>query len=727
MSTPKIQKIFEDARDYCFDNNYEVITVEVLSLAIVGDAAVRDAISSLGANPDTVKTKMESAIGRGIPRKSHESKKTVGITESIHTILNRALAHKALSATEFDDSLNLLLSVLNETKSDAYLIFEAFGITADSLAKYLKGKSSPNEGMLEKYSTDLNKLAKDGKIDSVVGREKEIETTIEVLARRKKSNCIYVGEPGVGKSAIAEGFAKAIADGKVPESLKSKRVISLDLGTMLAGTKYRGEFEERFKGFLSELENDKDMILFIDEIHMIMGAGSSNSSTIDASNMLKPLLSSGNIKVIGATTVDEYTQYMEKDKAFLRRFYKIDVNEPTLDDTKLIVRGAISSYEKYHGVSYPNDILDDIVDLSDRFIKQRFFPDKAFDVIDAVGAKAKLDGVDEVTLARTWREVAKLANLPLDVVSTDENDSVNNLEKSLKAKVYGQDVAIETLVDSIMVSKSGLREGNKPVGNFLFVGPTGSGKTHICKTMADALNIKLIRFDMSEYMEKHTASKLIGAPPGYVGHGEGKMGEGQLISEVENNPRCVLLFDEIEKASPEISQVLLQVMDDARLTSSKGKVVDFSNAIIVMTSNLGAKEAEQNQLGFNRVDYNDYAVDKAIDNYFPPEFKNRLDAVVKFNKLEFSEMNNIVMREIDATNDLLKKQDITLLLSQEAINKLAEDGYDPTMGARPLKRLFNDKVKKPLSKMILTNAVKGVVSVNFNNGEFIFMSSELAQ
>lgn len=726
MSTPKIQKIFENARDYCYNNNYEVITVEVLSLAIIEDKAVKDAIAALGANPETIKTKIESAVGRGIPRKEHSSLKTVGITESIHTILNRALAHKALSATEFDDSLNLLLSVLNETKSDSYLIFEAFGVTADTLAKYLKSKASPTENMISQYSSNLNELAKKGKIDTVIGRQKEIETTIEVLARRKKSNCIYVGEPGVGKSAIAEGFAKSIADGNVPSVLKNKKVISLDLGAMLAGTKYRGEFEERFKGFLSEVENDKDVILFIDEIHMIMGAGSSNNSTIDASNMIKPLLSGGKIKVIGATTLDEYTQHMEKDKAFLRRFYRIDINEPSLDDTKLIVRGAVAEYEKYHEVSYPNDILDSIVDLSDKFIKQRYFPDKAFDVIDAVGAKAKLDGVEDITIARVWREVAKLGNLPLDVVSADENQSIINLNATLKKKVYGQDEAIETLVDSIMVSKSGLRESNKPVGNFLFVGPTGSGKTHICKIMADALNIKLIRFDMSEYMEKHSASKLIGAPPGYVGHGEGKMGDGQLISEVQNNPRCILLFDEIEKASPEIAHVLLQVMDDARLTSSKGKVVDFSNAIIVLTSNLGAKEAEQNQLGFNRVDYNNFAVDKAIDNYFPPEFKNRLDAIVKFNKLEFSEMNNIVMREIDATNKLLKNQGVTLLLSQGAIDKLSIDGYDPAMGARPLKRLFNDLIKKPLSKMIISKKVKGVVSVNIEDNEFKFMHSEIA-
>jgi ATP-dependent Clp protease ATP-binding subunit ClpA len=509
-----------------------------------------------------------------------------------------------------------------------------------------------------------------------------------------------VGHPGVGKTALAEGLAKKIVDGEVPDALAAKEVYSLDISALLAGTKYRGDFEERLKKVLKGIEKKGNVILFIDEIHMIMGAGSASQGSMDAGNILKPMLAKGKLRCMGATTYDEYETHFEKDKALKRRFHKYDVDEPSVKDTKRILKGLKKYYEKFHGVTYDKGTLDVATDLSERYMKNKFRPDKAIDIMDLAGAKAKLANVETVDMNYILQTVSKLAKIPMDMIDIKENDAIATLDSKIKDKVYGQDEAIETLVDAIILSKSGIREPNKPIGSYILLGPTGVGKTYVTKQLAKILGVKLVRFDMSEYMEKHTASKLIGAPPGYVGHGEGEAGSGQLISEVENNPNCVLLLDEIEKAHPDVVQILLQVMDEARLTSGTGKTVDFSNTILLMTSNLGAAESEKLNIGFAAQERTGED-DKAYKKYFTPEFRNRVDGVIKFNKLGHEEMKLIVSREVDRLNELLLDKKVTVSCLAKAKEKLAELGYDPKMGARPLARLFQEKIKKPISKQIL--------------------------
>ena len=528
-------------------------------------------------------------------------------------------------------------------------------------------------------------------------------------------------------TAIAEGLAKKIVDHDVPPSLQDKVVYSLDMGTLLAGTKFRGDFEERLKGVLKEIEEIGNVILFIDEIHMIMGAGSTTGSTVDASNMLKPLLAKGKLMCVGATTHDEYSEHIEKDRALMRRFQKYEITEPSVEDTKRILYGIEKYYVDFHGIKYDLGTLDLAVDLSVRYMKQRFLPDKAIDIIDAAGAKAKLEEIDTVDANLILQTVSKQAKIPMDMLDIKENDAIAKLGVTLKDKVFGQDAAIDTIVNSITIAKSGLRNSAKPIGNYLFVGPTGCGKTHLCKKLAESVNTKLVRFNMSEYQEKHTVSKLIGAPPGYAGFGEGKMGDGQLISEVENNPNCVLLLDEVEKAAPEVMTVLLQVMDDGMMTSSKGKTVSFSDVILVMTSNLGAADAEKGSIGINSDRYNLDAIDDAVKKFFAPEFRNRLDGVIKFDKLSMQEMRLIVDAEMSNINDLLEDKGVTVLLTQPAKEWLSKEGYDELMGARPLTRLIESEIKLPLSQEILfgrlRNGGKATVTLKNNKLNVVVVNS----
>jgi len=549
----------------------------------------------------------------------------------------------------------------------------------------------------------------------VIGRNDVINDICQTLARRNKSNVLMVGDPGVGKTAIAEGLALKIVEGQVPNALKEKVVYSLDIGALLAGTRYRGDFEERIKTVLDSLEEDKNVILFIDEIHMIMGAGSAGSSNVDVANLLKPLLGRGKLLTMGATTNDEYSTHFEKDKALLRRFQRVDIEPTDVPTTIEIMKGLKPFFEDFHGVTYTDELVEKSVDLADRYIKNKFFPDKAVDVIDASGATVKLRGEEIVNTSDIVHVISKMSNIGKDVIDVDSTEGYKSLDKRIKTKVYGQDEAIDQIVEAILVAKAGLREENKPVGSFLLVGPTGTGKTETAKQLADQMEAKLIRFDMSEYQERHSVSKLIGAPPGYVGHAEGKMGQGQLLTTVEDNPNCVLLLDEVEKAAPEVLQVLLQVMDDGRLTGATGKTTDFSNVIMLMTSNLGASAAESLKIGFGDQKKKDTDV-KAIKSFFAPEFRNRLDAVIKFNKLGTPVIKKIVKRLEEEINIQLKDKEILITLDASAVKYFVENGYDPSMGARPLKRLFEQKLKKPLSKRILFEELKNV-ELTISKGE----------
>ena len=619
----------------------------------------------------------------------------------------------------------MLLSILTEESCHAKYFCEINGLSRVRILEHVNtiNRSVENEEQLKEYTVNLNKEAENSKIDPLIGRYEEVNDLIHILARRKKNNCVLVGEPGTGKTAIAEGLAKKIVDGEVPDILKNKIVYSLDIGKLLAGTRYRGDFEERIKGVLQTLEANPNTILFIDEIHMIMGAGSAGGSSVDVANLIKPVLGKGRLLTIGATTPDEFAESFEKDRALMRRFARLDIQETNVADTKLIVKGLKEYYEDFHNVKYDDTLLDKSVELTDRYVKTRFFPDKALDIVDAAGATVKLRGDTDVTMKDIVSVIAKISKIGVDVVDTESTTGYRDLDVRIKNKVYGQNDAVDKIVESILVSKSGLREPNKPIGSFLFVGPTGTGKTETARALAAELQAKLVKFDMSEYQERHSVAKLIGAPPGYVGHAEGKMGQGQLLAAVEDSPNCVLLLDEVEKAAPEVLQVLLQVMDDGRLTGSTGKTVDFTNVVLIMTSNLGASAAETLKIGFGD-QMKTGEIGKAVEKFFTPEFRNRLDSVVQFNKLEKILMIKIVERLIKETNQLLasNERDIKIELTEAAIKQLAEEGYEPSMGARPLKRVFEEKIKKPLSKKVLfDNIDKGTVTVDYDS-EFKFTS-----
>ncbi len=719
-----LENIVQEAADYADHRGHDYVTVEHITMFLIRDNKVQKILKDFKIDNEQVeKDLLEWIDTEGNPGLDSENgrrgkaKKTV----SVDRIFQRGFAHVLFASKDSIEESDLLLSILMEENSFSRYLFGLYGMDAESLQNYmqLSRKKSEDNQMLSEYTTNLNEEAKKSRIDPLIGRTEEVSDLIHVLARRKKNNCVLVGEPGTGKTAIAEGLAKKIVEGNVPDLLKTKVVYSMDIGSLLAGTKYRGDFEERLKGVLDSMQDDPDAILFIDEIHMIMGAGSAGGSNVDVANLIKPVLGKGRLLTIGATTPDEFADHFEKDTALMRRFAKLDIDETSVEDTKLIVEGLREYYEEFHGVKYEPELLDKLVDLTDRYVKTRYFPDKALDIVDAAGATVKLRNEQNVVLNDVIRQISKASNIGADVIDIDSTDTYKNLDANIKTSVYGQDEAVDTLCESIILSKSGLREPNKPIGSFLFVGPTGTGKTETARTLAKELQCELVKFDMSEYMERHSVAKLIGAPPGYVGHAEGKMGQGQLLAAVEADPNCVLLLDEVEKAAPEVLQVLLQVMDDGKLTGSAGKVVDFSNVVLIMTSNLGAADSERNRIGFGS-GTNEGEVMKAVESFFSPEFRNRLDTVVRFNKLDVDLMANIVDRLIEDTNRLLisNGKNIQLGISAKARKQLCADGYDPSMGARPLKRVFESEVKKPLSKTILFESLDDVlIKVDYDVSE----------
>ena len=572
---------------------------------------------------------------------------------------------------------------------------------------------------------NLNKKATAGKIDPLIGRESEIERTIQILCRRTKNNPLYVGDPGVGKTAIAEGLAKRIVEGDVPEVLVKSTIFSLDMGALLAGTRYRGDFEERLKAVVTELEAQPNAVLFIDEIHTVIGAGATSGGAMDASNLLKPALASGTLRCIGSTTYKEYRNYFEKDRALVRRFQKIDVNEPSVEDAVKILRGLKTNYERHHKVRYTEEAIRGAVELSAKYINDRKLPDKAIDVIDEVGASRMLlpEGKRRktVTLRDVEEIVAKIARIPPKSVSADDKETLRNLERDLKAMVFGQDKAIEALSAAIKLSRAGLREAEKPIGNYLFSGPTGVGKTEVARQLASTLGIELIRFDMSEYMERHSVSRLIGAPPGYVGFDQG----GLLTDGIDQHPHCVLLLDEIEKAHQDLFNILLQVMDHGKLTDHNGKGVDFRNVILIMTTNAGASDMAKEAIGFGRTE-REGEDEEAVKRLFTPEFRNRLDAIIPFAGLSEETVGRVVEKFVMQLEAQLADRNVTIELSSGAKEWLAERGYDRLYGARPLSRVIQEHIKKPLAEELLFGKLVkgGSVKVNLVDGKLSFEVTE---
>lgn len=713
-----VEKVFALTSDF----KHEYVTLEHLLVVLLDLDEIKEIIIEQQKDPKEIGEHLykylETEVEPLVEVENLQPKKTV----MLERVFNRAFTQALFNGRHSLDPRDLFISILSEESSPGVFLMNNFGITRDGVAQYLtdpnhredielsgQTRLSKQERILRKFCTNLNEQAHDGMIDPIIGREQELETLVQTICRRKKNNVVLVGEAGVGKTAIAEGLAFLIVDERVPDVIKDHTVYSLDIGALLAGTKFRGDFEERLKEVLDVLERRDDAILFIDEIHMIMGAGSAGQGAMDVANLLKPALEKGKLRCIGSTTYDEYREKFEKDKALARRFFKVDVPEPSVEDAKRIVINAIPVYEIYHELAYSKEALTGAVDLTHQYWHNKKLPDKAFDVLDAAAARQKLLPVESrksvLELDDIRYEVAKLTRIPVDqlVLTKDseyKKEKPVNIENIVKQKVYGQDEAIERLADSIYIAKAGLKDPNKPVGTYLFTGPTGVGKTETAKQLSEAMSMPLVRFDMSEYQERHTVSKFIGAPPGYVGYSEGGTGSGLLINKLEENPNCILLLDEIEKAHPDVSQVLLQLMDNGMITSSDGKQVTARNSIIIMTSNLGARDAEKNTIGFGDNE-NSTASEEAVKRFFSPEFRNRLDAVVQFTKLDKSLMKRVTIKFIKELQDMLTPRNITLNYTDEVVDWLTENGFTSSMGARPMARLINEKVKKPLAKTLL--------------------------
>ena len=751
--SPSLEKALHQALTYANERHHEYATLEHLLLALVDDA---DAAAVMGAcNVDldalrkTLTEYVDNELSNLITGYDEDSKPTSGFQR----VIQRAVIHVQSSGREEVTGANVLVAIFAERESHAAFFLQEQEMTRYDAVNYIshgigkrpgtsqaraprgaeeseseskptsrgeqeEGNGKKQQDALKAYCVNLNEKAKNGKIDPLIGRHSEVNRTIQVLCRRSKNNPLYVGDPGVGKTAIAEGLAKRIVEGKVPEALADATIFSLDMGTLLAGTRYRGDFEERLKQVVKELEEYPGAVLFIDEIHTVIGAGATSGGAMDASNLLKPALSSGAIRCIGSTTYKEYRQFFEKDRALVRRFQKIDVNEPSIEDAIEIMKGLKPYFEEYHHLRYSNDAIKSAVELSARYISDRKLPDKAIDVIDETGAAQMLLPPSKRRKLITEKEieitVATMARIPPKTVSKDDEMVLANLEQELRSVVYGQDTAIEALSTAIKLARAGLREPNKPIGCYIFSGPTGVGKTEVAKQLASSLGVELLRFDMSEYMERHTVSRLLGAPPGYVGFDQG----GLLTDGVDQHPHSVVLLDEIEKAHPDIFNILLQVMDHGSLTDHNGKKIDFRNVILIMTTNAGASEMAKAAIGFGSAKRTGED-EEALNRLFTPEFRNRLDATIPFAPLPTVVIHKVVQKFIMQLEAQLSERNVTFDLHEDAIAWLSEKGYDEKMGARPLARVIQENIKKPLANEILFGKLKkgGVVSVTVGTKE----------
>ncbi len=734
---------FKDARA----KRHEFMTVEHLLLALLDNGAAATVLRACGANMDKLRQELREFIDSTTPLiPLHEEERETQPTLGFQRVLQRAVFHVQSSGKREVTGANVLVAIFSEQESQAVYLLKQQNVARLDVVNYIAhgiskvpgepeardheqegqdeegGESSSSGNPLEAYASNLNELARQGRIDPLVGREAEVERVAQILARRRKNNPLLVGEAGVGKTAIAEGLAKRIVDGQVPDLLASSVVYSLDLGSLLAGTKYRGDFEKRFKALLNELRRRPQAILFIDEIHTIIGAGAASGGVMDASNLLKPLLSSGEMRCIGSTTFQEFRGIFEKDRALARRFQKVDVVEPSVEDTIGILKGLKGRFEQHHKIAYTDEALRAAAELAARYINDRHMPDKAIDVIDEAGAYQRLQPeprrAASIDVAQIEDIVAKIARIPPKHVSTSDKELLRNLERDLKLTVFGQDDAIDALSTAIKLSRAGLKAPDKPVGSFLFAGPTGVGKTEVARQLAKALGVELVRFDMSEYMERHTVSRLIGAPPGYVGFDQG----GLLTEAITRTPHCVLLLDEIEKAHPEVFNLLLQVMDHGTLTDNNGRKADFRSVILIMTTNAGAETAARASIGFTQQDHSSDAME-VIRKSFTPEFRNRLDAVIQFGRLNHSIIKSVVDKFLTELQAQLEDKRVQLEVSEAARGWLAERGYDAQMGARPMARLIQERIKRPLAEQILFGELAehgGIVHIDVQDGELMF-------
>ena len=719
----QLEESLHRAVAFANQRKHEYATLEHLLLALIDDEDSASVMRACDVDLAALRTTLTNYVDNELRSLIVDDGEDAKPTSSFQRVIQRAVIHVQSSGREEVTGANVLVAIFSERESHAaYFLqeqdmtrYDAVNYIAHGIAKKagadqpkaVKGAEDEDKPAvktggeaLEAYCVNLNEKAKQGKVDPLIGRSAEVERCIQILCRRTKNNPLLVGDPGVGKTAIAEGLARKIVNGQVPEVLSGSTIFSLDMGSLLAGTRYRGDFEERVKQVVKELENHPDAILFIDEIHTVIGAGATSGGAMDASNLLKPALASGTLRCMGSTTYKEFRQHFEKDRALVRRFQKIDVNEPTIEDTIKILKGLKSYYEEFHKLRYTNDAIKTAVELSAKYITDRKLPDKAIDIIDEAGASQMLlpEGKRKKTIGVKEIEavVAKIARIPPKSVSKSDTVALKELETDLKRAVYGQDDAIEQLSAAMKMARAGLRDANKPIGCYLFSGPTGTGKTETARQLASTMGIELLRFDMSEYMERHTVSRLIGAPPGYVGFDQG----GLLTDAVDQHPHSVVLLDEIEKAHPDVFNILLQVMDHGVLTDANGKKVDFRNVVLIMTTNAGAADAQRNAIGFGRGKQDD-EVDEALKRLFTPEFRNRLDAVVQFKALTQEIIRQVVQKFVMQLEAQLADRHVTIETTEEAADWLAKNGFDELYGARPLARVIQDNIKKPLADEIL--------------------------
>ena len=735
---------FKDARQ----KRHELMSVEHLLLSLLDNTSAVSVLGACGADIEKLRAELEEFLEATTPLiPQNENDRETQPTLGFQRVLQRSVFHVQSSGKKEVDGANVLVAIFSEQESHAVFLLKQQDVNRIDIVNFIahgvgkEGEESetPGEGIsegeeagekqasaLESYATNLNEQARKGLIDPLIGRSSEVERVIQTLSRRRKNNPLLVGESGVGKTAIAEGLAKLIVDGQVPDIIKESTVHALDLGALLAGTKYRGDFEKRLKSLLNELKDTPHQILFIDEIHTIIGAGAASGGVMDASNLLKPLLASGEIRCLGSTTYQEYRGIFDKDRALSRRFQKIDINEPNVEDTYKILKGLKTRFEEHHQLKYTDRALRVAAELADKYINDRFMPDKAIDVIDEAGAYQQLQPPSrrkkQISVGDVEQIVAKIARIPPKTVSSTDKSALKDLETNLKMVIFGQDPAINSLSSAIKLSRAGLKEEGKPIGSFLFSGPTGVGKTEVCRQLANIMGIDLVRFDMSEYMERHTVSRLIGAPPGYIGYDQG----GQLTEAISKQPHCVLLLDEIEKAHPEVFNLLLQVFDHGTLTDNNGRKADFRNVIIVMTTNAGAQEMSRNSIGFQT---QDHATDgmEILKKMFTPEFRNRLDAIIPFASLSKDVIKTVVDKFLVEIQVQLDDKKVQLEVSDEARVWLADNGYDEKMGARPMQRLIQNRIKKDLAEDILFGKLSsggGVVHVTVEDGDLSLVIEE---
>ena len=709
--SPEIEQIIDSAIKAAQSRQHEYMLTEHLLLAMLHHPPFRKCLDNFGIAVDQFDNEL-SAYLDSLVNLVKPDVETPKKTQAIERIFNRAFTQVSLTGRQVMTTIDLLLSIMAEFNSHAHYFLLKYGVKKKEFVIFWQKNYSHAEAqkisadqateVLDEYCTNLTRQATENRLEPMIGRSRELEEMITVLARRFKANVLMVGDPGVGKTAIIEGLAQEVAKNNVPEFLKNHEVWSLEIGSLLAGSKYRGEFEEKFKQVIGALEAKKNCVLFIDEAHTMQGAGAGNNSSLDFANMLKPAITKGNLKVVASTTWEEYYESFEKDRALMRRFHRVAIDEPTPEVTEQILIGLSPRLETFHNVLIETEAINAAVELSGRYIHDRKNPDKSIDLIDGACARQRVRDQGNVTVTKSMIEeqVSKILGIPLDKLQNERSANIAELEGNIKQKLYGQDSAVDTVLERVYINYSGIGNDKKPIASFLFLGPTGTGKTELAKLLADNLDMKLLRYDMSEYQERHTVSSLIGAPPGYVGFEDGNVGGGKLISDLTKNPYAVMLFDEVEKAHPDVINIFLQMLDEGRITSSNGKTVSCKNTIIIMTSNLGAKDSERLNIGFGSQEKTDED-EKALKEFFRPELRNRIDKICKFGKLDKLAIKKIVVKFVNELQISLNAKNIKLNLTESVVDYLADKGYDPLMGARPLSRKIDELIRVPLSKKIL--------------------------